>query len=185
MRREWIVVLVLGAFSLTACGGRQEGDAKGTAEDALPTMTQAEEQVALHKENPVGSYGRGLQEAPLVGIAELVTDGPSHLGKLVRVEGTVEEVCPMRGCWMDMTDESGNTVKIKVVDGQIVFPVSAKGHPAVVEGKLTMFELQGEDAIGYLAHLAEEQGEEFDPATVGSEPLVVWQIEGTGAVVSE
>lgn len=187
MRREWIVALAIGALGLSACGGGRTGREADEAEPAVAqvTMSAQEEKDALHKGDPVGSYGRGLEDAPVVAISDLVAQGPDHLGKVVRVEGTVEEVCPMRGCWMDMKDESGNKVKIKVVDGLIVFPISAKGHPAIAEGKLTKFELQGEEAVGYLAHLAEEKGEAFDPTSVGDEPLVVWQIEGTGAVISE
>ena len=186
MRRDSIVAFALGALTWAGCGtGWSRSESASVSGGDLPVMTAEQERDALRRDNPVGSYGRGLGEAPLVGIAELVSRGPDHLGRVVRVEGTVDDVCPMRGCWISMADGAGNRVKIKVVDGQIVFPVSAIGHPAVAEGRLTMFELQGEEAVGYLAHLAEEKGQPFDPSTVGEEPLVVWQLEGTGAVISE
>lgn len=156
------------------------------ADPAPPeTLSQEEEKAALEKAEPGGTYGRGLGEAETVAIADLAARGPEYLGKTVRVEGTVRDVCPKRGCWMDMEDAAGNSVKIKVVDGEIVFPMSAKGHPAVAEGKLTKFELEGEEAVDYLAHLAEERGEELDPADVPEGPLVVWQIEGSGAVIED
>ena len=48
-------------------------------------------------------------------------------------------VCAHEGCWMALSADGradGPTLRLKVDDGVIVFPVTAKGHKAVAEGVL-------------------------------------------------
>ena len=49
------------------------------------------------------------------------------------MEGTVAAVCQKRGCWMDVAG-AGATIRIKVQDGQVVFPRSAQGKKVIAEG---------------------------------------------------
>jgi hypothetical protein len=106
-------------------------------------------------------------------------------GKTVQVKGKVTEVCQMMGCWMALTSENGSaTVRIKVNDGDIVFPKEAIGKTAIAEGKLTRIELTKEQAIAQARHEAEEQGRKFDPTAVKS-GKTIYQIAGTGAAILE
>ena len=73
-------------------------------------------------------------------------------------------------------------VNAKVKDGEIVFPLSAKGHAAVVEGQVEKVELTQKQAIGWLSHEAEERGVPFDSTTVTG-PMTIWRIKGAGAEI--
>jgi hypothetical protein len=77
---------------------------------------------------------------------------------------------------------SGKGIRIKVNDGEIVFPKDAIGKMAIAEGKLSKMELTKDQATAEAKHEAEEQGRKFDPKKVkgGS---VTYQIDGTGAVI--
>jgi len=89
----------------------------------------------------------------------------------------------MMGCWMELeSDIEGEHIKVKVKDGDIVFPVEAKGQTALVEGTVYKIELTQEEAADYLEHAAEEQNEEFDPSTVTG-PMTIYQIKGLGAEI--
>ena len=60
-------------------------------------------------------------------------------GQTIRVEGVVTAVCAHMGCWMTLapagaTGEKPATLRLKVDDGVIVFPVSARGKTAVAQG---------------------------------------------------
>ena len=79
-------------------------------------------------------------------------------------------------------DEEFKEIRIKVVDGVIVFPLEAKGRRAIAEGEFVKIELTLEQTVAYRKHHAEEHGEEFDPSSV-TEPLTYYQIKGTGAVI--
>src|SRR6187402_2381640 len=66
-------------------------------------------------------------------IAQLLAKPADFEGKTVRVEGVVTSVCSMMGCWMAIAPAdapTGSAVLIKVDDGVIVFPTSARGKRA-------------------------------------------------------
>jgi hypothetical protein len=179
------------ALSLVACASQDRGQEVGSTTshsdsgDEAALMDPEQEKAALHKEDPLGSYGEPMQAEVFGSIGELLAQAEANEGKVVRVSGIVTHVCPMRGCWVDIAEESGETIQIKVVDGAIVFPLSAQGHTADVEGTLVKLTFTGEEAKAYRAHLAEERGEEFDPETAAKGPLVIWRIDGRGAVISD
>ena len=102
----------------------------------------------------------------------------------VRIEGQVQEVCQAAGCWMTLvaSDADGRPIKVKVEDGEIVFPVSARGKQAIAEGKVEAIEMSRDRYIRFQAHLAQEQGREFDEkSVVGDGPFKVVQVRGAGA----
>jgi hypothetical protein len=84
---------------------------------------------------------------------------------------------------MNLADEpSGKRVRVKVNDGEIVFPQTAVGKIAVARGKLVKLQLTREQAVAAARHEAEEQSRKFDPKSVkgGS---TFYQIQGEGAVI--
>ncbi len=122
-----------------------------------------------------------LTEATTIG-AVLADPGPLT-GKTVQVKGKVTEVCMMMGCWMALADpSSGAILRVKVNDGDIVFPKESTGKMAVAEGKLAKIELTRDQAVARARHEAEEQGRKFDPNSVKS-GVTIYQIQGAGAIV--
>ncbi len=115
-------------------------------------------------------------------ISEILSNPADFVGKKILVEGEVLAVCKMAGCWMEVTDEDGNKIRVKVIDGDIVFPEEAIGKSAVVEGEVYKIELDEEQARDYLEHMAEDAGEEFDESSVNG-PMTLYQIKGFGAVI--
>lgn len=115
-------------------------------------------------------------------IAALADSPEQYVGKTVQAKGKVTEVCQMMGCWMNLADESGKLVRIKVKDGEIVFPKDSVGKTAAAEGKFTKLELTKEQAIAQKKHEAEANGRKFDPAGVTG-PVTIYQINGSGAVI--
>lgn len=129
------------------------------------------------------TYGEGVTGQEVVRISQLLANPAAHVGTVVRVEGVVTEVCAKRGCWVAIaSDQEFQTLRFKVKDGVIVFTPDVKGKRGVFEGVFTRHELTQEDAIARAKHHAEEQGEEFDPASITG-PEVYYQLHGTGAVV--
>ena len=128
-------------------------------------------------------YGEGVAAGETVRIGDIVTRPEAYVGKTLRVTGKITDVCPRMGCWIDIQEEGhARTIRFKVDDGVIVFPVEAKGRNVVAEGVLRKIELTKEQAIAQARHEAEETGKEFDPASVTG-PVVQYRIQGTGAVV--
>ena len=129
------------------------------------------------------TLGEEIKLTEKTNISEILADPESYLDKVVLVEGEVLEVCPKMGCWMELkSDAEAQKIKIKVKDGDIVFPMEAVGSNALVEGKVYKIEMTEEEAVGYMEHLAEEKGQEFDPSTVTG-PMTIYQIKGIGAKI--
>ena len=56
----------------------------------------------------------------------------------------------MAGCWIDVKDRKADSqIRVKVTDGEIVFPVEAKGKAVQAEGIFSRMELDAEQAEGY------------------------------------
>lgn len=116
-------------------------------------------------------------------VSEINKDPDQYLGKNVLIEGLVINVCAKRGCWMDLaSDLPFEKIQVKVVDGEIVFPMEAKGRIARVEGTVDKVQLSQDQAIRMGKHKAEEQGIPFDPASVTG-PETFYRIKGLGAVI--
>lgn len=134
---------------------------------------------------PFTQYGEALTITETTAIADILADPEAYVGEQLRVEGTVVEVCQQMGCWMAVTAENSvDPLRVKVEDGVIVFPQTAVGHHARVEGTMEKIELTEEQALAQAEHHAEEQGIEFDPASVTG-PAVVYQLRGLGAEIED
>jgi hypothetical protein len=129
------------------------------------------------------NYGRTLSAAQPVKLSELITSPDKYVGKVVKVEGLVTDVCAKRGCWMMLAgDKEFQTIRVKVDDGVIVFPMEAKGKKAVAEGTFTKIDLSKEQALEYQKHMAEEQKRPFDPKSVTG-GMTIYQVKGLGATI--
>lgn len=116
-------------------------------------------------------------------VSEINQHPEQYLGKTVLIEGLVINVCAKRGCWMDIaSDLPFKKIQVKVVDGEIVFPMEAKGRIARVEGIVNEMRLSQDQAIRMGKHRAEEQGTTFDPASITG-PVTFYRVKGLGAVI--
>jgi hypothetical protein len=84
-------------------------------------------------------FGTGVTLDTATPIVDVIAKPADFAGKTIRVEGVVTAVCQHMGCWMTLapagaTGEKPATLRLKVDDGVIVFPVSAKGRTAVAQG---------------------------------------------------
>jgi hypothetical protein len=128
-------------------------------------------------------YGAGITLKEKTPVTQILNDPTNYEGKKVLVEGKVLDVCQHAGCWMEISGSApGEKIKVKVKDGEIVFPVEAKGHTALVEGEVYAIEMDKDEAIEFYEHAAEDAGKEFDPSTVTG-PVTVYQIKGLGAII--
>ena len=131
------------------------------------------------------TFGEKLTISEITKISEILAAPEQFVGKKVLVKGMVVDVCAKRGCWMYLaSDKPFEKIQIKVLDGVIVFPMSARGKEALVEGEIEALKYSKEEAIAWLQHMAEEKGESFDPASVTS-GMTVYRIKALGAEITK
>ena len=139
----------------------------------LPTLALAEEL----------KLGEPLTLTEVTKVSEINKHPEKYAGKRVLIEGLVINVCAARGCWMDIaSDLPFDKIQVKVVDGEIVFPLEVKGKTARVEGIAEEMKLSQEEAIQMAKHQAMESGGTFDPATITG-PVSFFRLRGLGAEI--
>ena len=118
--------------------------------------------------------GAGVTLKEATPIASIVAKPADFVGKTVRIDGVATAVCTHMGCWMAVAPEDrpkGDTVRLKVEDGVIVFPVSAKGKKVSAEGVF-------EEVAGAENKEAAGEHAKHDPKASKQ-----YQIKATGAVI--
>jgi hypothetical protein len=126
------------------------------------------------------TFGAGVKLATSTPIDAILAEPKKFAGQTVRVEGMVLDVCPKRGCWMELAgDKPGQKLKFKVTDGEMTFPMDAKGKKAAAEGVISVRDLTPEQSKAYAEYQAKEYGKPVDPANV---PTSIVQLDGTGAM---
>jgi len=129
------------------------------------------------------TFGQGISLLEETTISSIIDNPVAYVGHKVKVSGLVVDVCSRRGCWIYLTgDREFEKIRIKVTDGEIVFPMEARGKRAIVEGVVESMELSKEEVVARRKHHAEETGEAFDPASVTSGETVL-RIRGLGAEI--
>lgn len=128
-------------------------------------------------------YGEELSLKEKTNISDILASPEKYNGKKVQVEGPVIDVCQERGCWIKIgSDKEFESIRLKVEDGVIIFPMEAKGKNAVAEGVVSVRTVSKGDQIKQGEYHAKEEGTTFDPSTVTG-PKTIIQIKGEGAVI--
>ena len=140
----------------------------------------------LHKKDADGLYGSKITLADFQTIDDLLASPKQFIGQNVKITGEIIEVCPMRGCWISVKNNSSDkNIRVKVTDGQIVFPLSAKGKQVDVQGEFAQLEFSEEQARKWKVHLEREKGININPEDVqiSESDLVEYRIVGKGAEI--
>jgi len=129
------------------------------------------------------TFGKELTLKDTTLISNILANPDTFIGKKVLVEGRVVDVCKKRGCWMELaSDKEFQSIRVKVNDGEIVFPLEARGKRALVEGIVEELEISREQLIKAMKHHAEEQGEPFDSTKI-TEGKTIYRLKGLGAKI--
>jgi hypothetical protein len=132
--------------------------------------------------SPGKTFGAGVSVAEVTSISKILATPDAFKDKTVKVEGMVLDVCPKRGCWFEIAGEAtGQKLKFKVTDGEMVFPVDSKGMYATAQGKVSVKELTLEESKQHAEYEAKEYGKPYDPASI-TKPTLIVRLDGTGAV---
>lgn len=137
----------------------------------------------------ISLYGDDFNYDSIQSISSLINNANQFLDKQIVTEGKIVDVCPMKGCWIEIKDsDSDQIIRVKVQDDVIIFPQDSKEKKVIVNGVFTKIEFTEDQAIKWKIHLAEEKGlklEESD-VTLDSSDLIEYRIKGLGAkIISE
>jgi flagellar hook assembly protein FlgD len=130
---------------------------------ALPAMTEET------------TLGAGVTIKDVTPIASITANPNDYVGKIIRVDGIATAVCEQMGCWMAVAASDAKdapTIRIKVEEGKVVIPVTAKGKQVSAEGTF--------QAVG----ATDEASKESQAATkLDAKAFTDYQLKATGAII--
>ena len=132
--------------------------AENTPEPELaeaPAQAEAEpvaEPAAEAAEETPNQFGAALSDREAVALAQITGDPESYAGQTVKTEGEITAVCQRMGCWMEMNDGEGPTVRVPMAGHSFFLPRDVSGRRARIEGEVALRQLPPGEA----QHLAEE-----------------------------
>jgi hypothetical protein len=71
---------------------------------------------------------------PAVSLSELIADPARYAGQKVETTGTVSRVCLKAGCWMELRDQAGGTVRAPMAGHAFALPQRVVDRSAQVQG---------------------------------------------------
>lgn len=118
--------------------------------------------------------GKSITLKEKTSVSTILANPAKYDGKKILVEGRIVDVCQDMGCWLDVAGtKEGEKIRVKVKDGEIVFPKDGKGKTVLVEGIVSKV-----DTKTATEHKDKKEGEKDD-----CETEAVYQIKGLGAVI--
>tara|TARA_Y100000748_G_scaffold154941_1_gene129571 strand:- start:1740 stop:2261 length:522 start_codon:yes stop_codon:yes gene_type:complete len=133
------------------------------------------------------NFGIEISNDVISSMTELFNNADNYLDKNVVIQGKIVDVCPMKGCWIEVKDfDSEKSIRVKVKDGEIVFPENSKNKEVLVEGIFSKLDFTEEQAIQWKIHLAEEKGIELtsEDIELDASDLIEYRIKGLGAQIT-
>jgi hypothetical protein len=134
----------------------------------------------------ISLYGDDFNYDSIQSISSLIDNPNQFLDKQIVTEGKIVDVCPMKGCWIEIKDfDSDQIIRVKVQDDVIIFPQDSKKKKVIVNGIFTKIEFTEDQAIKWKIHLAEEKGLKLEESdiTLDSSDLIEYRIKGLGAKI--
>lgn len=168
------LALTAGLLLTTGCLESEEDHAL-TNDDALAAVPTVPAGYDVYGD-PLDLDGEIVALTP----AALTEDVGTYNNTVVRVEGTVAQVCKMAGCWLTLQNPTGQPIRVQVPrdsSGYVfTFPTDLGIAEVIVEGTVTA----DTTSVETLRHFAEDEGrsqEEIDAITE-PEPTVILTARG-------
>jgi hypothetical protein len=150
MVKQFIFVSLIASFFM-ACGSEQPADS--TAQTGQPQ-----------------TFGDAITADGAVSMNEMVAKLQGVDSVQVKVRGTVESVCQVKGCWVNLHDDQAGDVFVKFKDYAFFLPKDIAGREVVMDG----YAFRETTSVEDLKHYAEDEGKskaEIDAITQPKEEL--------------
>ncbi|MFN7117884.1 MAG: DUF4920 domain-containing protein [Saprospiraceae bacterium] len=152
MLKHFLAILVV-ALTVTVSNAQHEGHAKGNA-----------------KKMSGETFGEKINAKGAVSYEQMLKQLQGKDSIAVKVVGTVDAVCQMKGCWMTINEANKPEMMVKFKDYGFFVPKDISGRKVVMQG----FAYREVTSVDELRHYAEDAGkskEEIEKITQPKEEL--------------
>lgn len=130
------------------------------------------------------SFGKEITEDGAVAVAELASDYENlAVGDSLEIkfEGTIDEVCQKKGCWMKVDLGEGEETFVRFKDYGFFVPLDAGKQKTVVSGKAFVTETSVEE----LKHYAKDAGKSEEEIAQITTPKKEYAFIADGVLVEK
>lgn len=113
----------------------------------LTGFSSAKAQTAAH-------FGKEINDKKAIQASALPAKMGTQEEILTKVTGTVESVCQVKGCWMKVKMDNGETMRVMFKDYAFFVPKDIAGKTVVFEGEAQMKTVP----VEHLQHYAKDAG---------------------------
>ena len=124
-------------------------------------------------------HGKKIKEKGALPAIQLATTMADKKEMPAKVEGTVESVCKVKGCWMKVTTGDGQTMRVSFKDYGFFVPKDIVGKKVVMQGVAK----QSVTAVDELRHYAEDAGKSKEEIAKITEPEKALTFVADGVIV--
>ena len=134
------------------------------------------------KEIRYSSYGNAIPNENAMSVQNINTLMEGSDSLKIRLSGTIEKTCKMKGCWMTVKTGETETMRVTFQDyGFFVPKDSVGGRNAIFEGKA----FKTITSVEMLKHYAQDEGKSSDEIKAITEPKEEYTFVATGVLIEE
>jgi Domain of unknown function (DUF4920) len=125
------------------------------------------------------SFGEKIKSNGAISTSDLAKKATAQTSVDAKVTGVVESVCQVKGCWMKVKMDDGQTMRVTFKDYGFFVPKDIAGKTIVFEGNAKT----KTTSVDELRHYAEDAGKSKDEIAKINEPKTELTFEANGVLV--
>lgn len=159
------LIPIIAVAMLASCGSQNNAENETATEETVAENT--------------GWFGEEFE------IAEAITpaDVPSLMNDSSTnefiVEGTIQECCQKKGCWMKVDMGNGESMRVSFKDYGFFVPLDAGGRTMTMKGVASYDTI----SVDFLKHLAEDANASQEEIDAIVDPELALTFEATGVLI--
>lgn len=135
--------------------------------------------VGVFAQGEISYHGKKITETGAIPATQLATKMADKTEMPAKVEGTVESVCKVKGCWMKVKTSDGQTMRVTFKDYGFFVPKDIVGKTVVVEGTAET----STTPVADLRHFAQDAGKSKEEIAKITEPEKALTFVADGVIV--
>ncbi|GAB4026519.1 DUF4920 domain-containing protein [Spirosoma koreense] len=132
-------------------------------------------------QSEISYHGKKITETGAIPATQLATKMGEKSEMPAKVEGTVESVCKVKGCWMKVKTGEGQTMRVTFKDYGFFVPKDIVGKTVVVEGLAET----STTPVADLRHYAQDAGKSKEDIAKITEPEKALTFVADGVIVKK
>jgi hypothetical protein len=137
-------------MTLFACQGATETEANepSATENEVAADAPATEGEPMKAATDWTHYGEAFTQETVITSDTFLADPSPHVDSVVRISGRLADVCQKAGCWMVLTDDAGNSVRV-TTGHNFLIAKDTMGRMAEIQGQVHRKEVKQETVDHY------------------------------------